>query len=111
MAGADQPDAHPMGWKVTYMHTFQGVDPALGHEITIDTSALSQAVAGSRRARAFTSREIDRANLHRGLLNDRLTIRMIDGSVSKLLWVRNRAGTQRLEDALRGWLGARLKLD
>lgn len=101
----------PLGWGITVAHTFQGVDPAVWWTATISRHDLAQALQNSPRALWIATAEIDAAWMHRGILVDRLRLRMKDATQHKLLWVRNKAGTGRLEGALRTWLGDRLNLD
>ena len=101
----------PLGWVVTYAHTFQGLDPAIGHIVSVTPGDLSQALADSPRAIWMEAPYMEVARLHRGITCDRLHVRMKDGTSHKLLWIRNKAATRTIEDALRAWLGDRLTVD
>jgi hypothetical protein len=101
----------PLGWLATYSHTFQGIDPAIGQIVSITQSDLSQALTRSPRSLWMEASYIEVARLHRGITCDRVHLHLKDGASHKLLWIRNKAGTQQLEDALRGWLGDRLIVD
>jgi hypothetical protein len=59
----------------------------------------------------ISSADIEAAWLHRGLLNDRLRVGVRRGVMHKLLGVRNKSGTDLLQESLRGWIDNRLVLD
>lgn len=101
----------PLGWAVSVVHTFQSVDPAIWRDVAISRDKLAQAIEKSPRSLWLPATDIDAATMHRGLMVDRVRVRMKDGSQRKLLWVRQKVGTRRLEVGLRNWLGDRLVLD
>jgi hypothetical protein len=101
----------PLGWAVSVAHTFQGVDPARWLGSSIATDDLASARNSARRSLWFPAADIEAAWLHRGLLNDRLRVRMRDGTVKKLLWLRHKTGTDLLQESLRAWIGDQLVLD
>jgi hypothetical protein len=101
----------PLGWAVSVVHTFQSVDPAIWWDAAISRNELAQVLEKSPRALWLAATDIEAAAVHRGLLVDRVRVHMKDGSQRKLLWVRHKVGTRRLEVGLRNWLGNRLALD
>lgn len=98
----------PLGWWVSFVHAFQGVDPALRRREFISQDQLERAIEESPRTLWLAARDMQTARLHSGILNDRVRVQMLNGTWHKLLWVRNRAATQRLDEALRGWLDEHL---
>lgn len=101
----------PLGMPTSVAHTFVGVDPAKWRSRAIGVNELREVLNSSARALWLDAAEMKAAWLHRGLLNDRLNVRLNDGAFHKLLWVRNSAATQQVEEALRRWLGPRFQLD
>jgi hypothetical protein len=100
-----------LGWTSTVLHSFQGADPALRTRQSISRDELARALTKSPRALWLRAADLISAKMHRGVRNDRLTVQMQSGTAHKLLWVRNKAGTQQLEGALRRWVGPRLGLN
>jgi hypothetical protein len=86
----------PAGWQKTVVHTFQGVDPANWKHAAITMSELQRIVAIPITLWLPADR-IQSAALHRGLLNDRLMLTMADAKTHKLLWVRDKVATGRVE--------------
>jgi hypothetical protein len=101
----------PLGWAVSFAHTFQGVDPARWLRSSITVDDLTSARNSARRSLWLPAADIEAAWLHRGLLNDRLRLRMRGGAAKKLLWVRHKTGTDLLKESLRAWIGEQLSLD
>src|SRR5258708_28253874 len=56
----------PLGWVVSFAHSFQGIDPAIGHIVSITPNDLSQALAHSPRALWMESYYIEVYRMHRG---------------------------------------------
>jgi hypothetical protein len=86
------------------------IDPAKQRHTEISTSELA-ALRQMPSTLWIAADRIASASLHRGRINDRLLIKMTDGSRRKLLWVRDGPATAQVEKTLRLWLGDRLLLD
>jgi hypothetical protein len=101
----------PLGWGVSFVHSFQGIDPAIWRRETTTRDELARALMSSPRVLWLPSGDMEGAWLHSGILCDRVSVRTKNGMSHKLLWVRSKRGTSRLRDALRNWLGPRLVID